>query len=162
MNKLSIAFLLNSTILHANLWGKIYHVEVSPILDFRLIYVTFTLKLSHLQPKNLPKVRKGGLVGAFRSTNVRASFVFVMMYPIQKRIRCHVDWRIDLKVHPSTIDANHRGMNTHAWPAIFPEMVRQILEKNARHQRIVFLEKQKTHQDSCINSFLVPLIWVNS
>lgn len=62
-----------------------------------------------------------GLVGAFRSTNVRASFVFVMMYPIQKRIRCHVDGRIDLKVHPSTIDANHRGMNTHAGPAIFPE-----------------------------------------
>lgn len=54
MNKLSIAFLLNSTIYIANLWGEIHHVEVSPIW----MYIIFTLNLSHLQPKiKLPKVK---------------------------------------------------------------------------------------------------------
>jgi len=85
---------------------------------------------------------------------VRASFVFVMMYPIQKRIRCHVDGRIDLKVHPSTIDANHRGMNTHAGPAIFPE---KTTSKDG-----FFWEKQKHIKIPPCLAFLVPLRWVNS
>ena len=115
------------------IFGGIHHVEVPPILDFRLIYITFTHSTFpiFIVPKS-PK--REGLVGARLSTNVRASFVFVMMYTIQKRIRCDVDGSIDSKVHPSTIDANHRGMNTHARPAILPEMARWSLEKQKHHQ----------------------------
>ena len=97
------------------------------------IYHFHTLNLSHLHRSKISQKREG-LVAARLSTNVRASFVFVMMYTIQKRIRCDVDGSIDSKVHPSTIDANHRGMNTHARPAIHPEMARWSLEKQKHHR----------------------------